>query len=122
MNVGGFSQGAGIYLNQQGTDGTALQLATKTNVNASTNGLINFTLNNTQSAASIIQKNNMGSSAQAHSAYYATGSNASTTAVAFNAAMATGYTGLLFNGTLNAVAKFSVDYQGICKSITIQAA
>lgn len=41
-------------------------MATANNINASTNGLVNYTLSNTQSGASVMQKIDLGTSARAH--------------------------------------------------------
>lgn len=103
---------AGHIVYQGGTDGTAIAVYAGSNVNSSTNGLVNLTVDNTQSGASKAYKTDLGSSAQAHDAYYATGSNASATANAFNADMATGWTGNLFRGAVNSVDKFKVDKDG----------
>lgn len=103
---------AGMRIWQSWVDWVALAIWWKSSVNSSTNWLLNITISNTQTGATVMQKINLGSSAQAHSAYYATWSNASNTAKAFNAAMATGYTGFLFHGSLNAVDKCTIDYNG----------
>ena len=58
--------GSGIRIDQGGADGTALYISAGSNVNASTNGLFNTTIGNTQSAATVMQKIDMGTSAQAH--------------------------------------------------------
>lgn len=105
-------EGNAFTIYQQGAWWTSIHIYADNNTNSSTNGLVNYTLSNTQSGASVIQKINLWSSAQAHSAYYATGSNASSTAVAFNAAMATWWTGKLFSGSVNSVEKFAVNADG----------
>jgi len=92
--------------------GTALVVTWWNNINSSTNGLVNCTLSNTQSGATVMQKIDSGSSAQAHINYLAVWSNASTWANAFEARMGTWYTGDLFHWSLNSVDKFRVDYNG----------
>lgn len=70
--------GAGLNMFQSGVDGTMISLRTGNNVNASTNGLVNFTLAPTQSGATVIQKIELGGSAQAHIGQYIDMTNANT--------------------------------------------
>jgi hypothetical protein len=79
---------------------------------SSTNWLINSTLDDTQSNATVMQKIDLWTSAQAHNGIKIVGSNGSSTAVAFNADMNTWYTGKLFRGALNSVEKFVVNADG----------
>lgn len=102
--------GCGIGIVTGGLTGIVIALQNNTRVNSA--GYFNITMSNTQNAAKTLFKIDLGSSAQAHSAYYVTGSNASTTAVTFNANMATGWTGKLFRGAVNSVEKFVVDKDG----------
>lgn len=57
---------AGVVINQSQAGGTALHAYNGANDTAGSDGLVNFELNNTQSSASIVQKIDMGTSAQAH--------------------------------------------------------
>ena len=59
-------QGIGVDIFQLGVGGTAIYVQGTSNVNSSTNGLVVYELDNTQSAASVLQKIDMGTSAQAH--------------------------------------------------------
>ena len=60
--------GSGIHIHQNAS-WTAYSLSTTSNVNSSTNGLVNYTLDNTQSGASVMQKVSLGTSAQWHIAH-----------------------------------------------------
>jgi hypothetical protein len=59
-------QWAWLWINQSWADWTAVIIFWNNNVNASTNWLVNYTLSNTQSGASIMQKVDMWTSAQWH--------------------------------------------------------
>jgi hypothetical protein len=65
--------GSGIAIRQVGADGVAIYIDGTANVNASTNGLVNVTLNNTQSGASTLCKWDTGTSTQDHLAAHFTG-------------------------------------------------
>lgn len=64
--LGSFGVGAGVRIVQDGVDGTGLYILGNANVNSSTNGLANFVLSSTQSAASVVQKIDLSTSAQGH--------------------------------------------------------
>jgi len=64
--VGNLTSGAGLVVNQTGPGGTAIFVGASSNVNSSTNGLVNYTLSNTQSGATVMQKIDLGTSAQGH--------------------------------------------------------
>jgi hypothetical protein len=70
--------GQGIHVYQWGAGGTAYSLYTASNINSASAGLVNYTIADTQSGASIVQKIDWGSSAQAHTFAYITSSGAST--------------------------------------------
>jgi hypothetical protein len=72
--------GGGIEVYQRGVGGTAYSLFTANNVNSSTNGLVNYTLSNTQSGASVVQKIDTGTSAQGHVGLNVVFANASSSA------------------------------------------
>ena len=57
---------AWLHINQNGEAGTALSIATGSNVNSSSNGIVNYTLWATQSGATVMQKIDLGTSAQWH--------------------------------------------------------
>lgn len=77
---GVYTYGAGLAVYQSGTNGSAIIVTTKDNVNCSTNGLVNYTLSNTQSGATVMQKIDLGTSAQGHTGLLVQVYNASTTA------------------------------------------
>ena len=104
-----WTTGAWIALTQAWTDWTMIALSTGSNVNCSTNWLVNYTLGNTQSWATTMQEVDLWSSAQAHTWVLVTWSNASATAKAFDAGMATWYTWSLYNWSVNSVEVFDVD-------------
>jgi len=80
-NIGGaLETGAGVSIYQTGVDGTAITAYGGNNTNCSTNGLVNFTLSDTQSGASIVQKIDTGASAQAQVGLLVNAFNASTSA------------------------------------------
>ena len=58
--------GAGLQIFHTGTGGTAFSIDAQNNTNSSTNGLVNYNLSNTQSAATVMQKIDLGTSAQGH--------------------------------------------------------
>jgi len=109
INVVGLStQNGGISI----TNATGTQVVQVMSNAYASGGIGNsITLGNTQSNALIGVQVDLGSSAVAHSAFTAKGSNA-TTANAFYANMQTGFAGSLFNGGVNGVNKFNVDYLG----------
>jgi len=61
-----FQSGAGLTVYQAGVAGTAIHVSTASNINTSTNWLVNYTLSDTQSWTTVIQKIDTGTSAQAH--------------------------------------------------------
>lgn len=65
--------GSGIGIQQVATGGTVLGMGANSNVNNQTNGFVNFTLSNTQSDYSIINKIDTGTSLQDHISLYLTG-------------------------------------------------
>ena len=65
-STGSMFCGAGLCVNQAGAGGTAISVLDQGNVNSNTNGLVNYTLSNTQSGASIVQKIDLGTSMKQH--------------------------------------------------------
>ena len=59
------ARGAGVGVSAATAGTTAIAVVGGDNVNSSTNGLVNYTLSNTQSGATVVQKIDTGTSAQA---------------------------------------------------------
>lgn len=75
-----FGDWAILKLLQSWAWGTTVALLGRDNINSSTNGLVNYTLSNTQSWATVMQKINLGTSSQGHKAHQILLYNASTSA------------------------------------------
>jgi hypothetical protein len=69
--------GAGLAIIQTGA-GTSIQVYGNNSVNSSTNGLVNYTLSNTQSGATVMQQIDTGTSEQGHTGLLINAANAST--------------------------------------------
>jgi hypothetical protein len=86
MTIGTFAPSSygngpvGIGIQQSGAAGTAFAVYGGSNVNSSTNGLVNYTLSNTQSWATVMQKIDLGTSAQGHTGIYIEANNVSSSA------------------------------------------
>jgi len=65
--------GTGITIIQAGSGGTAEHIYGYDNINSSTNGLVNYTLSNTQSGATTMLKISVGTSSKDHIAAHFTG-------------------------------------------------
>lgn len=87
------SEWASFVSNQYWAWGTSMIVYWGDNVNSSTNGLINYTLSNTQSGATVIQKIDLWTSAQGHTGLLVQAYNASTTAAWIKIAASTTWTG-----------------------------
>lgn len=75
-----FAVGTGIWVDQAWVGGTAIAVWGRNNINSSTNWLVNYTLSNTQSGATIVQKIDSGTSSQGHTLHLMNMFNASTSA------------------------------------------
>lgn len=80
LGTTGPSQDVALGIHQRGAGGTSIAVSSIDNVNSSTNGLVNYTLSNTQSGASVMQKIDLGTSAQGHTGLLVNMVNASTSA------------------------------------------
>jgi len=72
------SSWAWLEIYQQGVGGTAMAITAANNINSSTNGLVNYTISNTQSWATVMQKIDLGTSAQGHTGLLINAFNANT--------------------------------------------
>lgn len=71
----------GISITQQWAGGTGLAVYGYNNVNSSSTGIVNYTLSNTQSWATVFQKIDLGTSTQAHTGLLVNAYNASSSCV-----------------------------------------
>lgn len=78
---------------QLGAGGTFLFVRGGENVNSNTNGIVHFSLNNTQSGASTMQKIDLGTSAQGHTGLLVNAFNANTSAAGIKVNKSTTGTG-----------------------------
>lgn len=106
-----FSAGSGIYIAQTGVGGTAVGIRGNDNVNSSTNGLVNYTLSNTQSAATVMQKIDTGTSAQVHTGLLVNLVNASTGAKGVQVDLGSTGTGIGYDVVSSSLAGIRL-YQG----------
>lgn len=93
-----------ISINQSSWAGTCLSVFGSANVNSSTNWLVNFSLYTSQSWSSVMQKIDLGLTAQAHiwslvQAYWA-----STTQKAFSALLSSTGTGIAYHATSSSLS------------------
>lgn len=80
---------------------TAIGVYTNSNINSSTNWLVNYTLSDTQSWATVMQKIDTGTSAQAHTGLLINANNASTNARGIEIASTSAATGAWVSFTGN---------------------
>jgi len=85
-----------IQVTQYWASWTGIALYGDSNVNSSTNGLVNYTLWNTQSWATVMQKIDLGTSAQGHTGSLVNLYNASTSARGYKVDFSTTWSGVGF--------------------------
>jgi|GEM_PF-6008398 len=114
--------GTGLHIYQSGVAGTALSVCAANNIH--TSGLITSILSDTQDAAAVGIRSDLGGANQAMVAFEAHGDSANADAIAFDADMETGFSGDFFRGQVNGVEKFAVDKDGnvdTAGSVTVAA-
>jgi hypothetical protein len=102
---------AGIKVQQVGADGSAIVVYGNNNVNSSTNGLVNYTLSNTQSAGTVMQKIDTGTSAQVHTGLLVNLVNASNGATGVQVNLGSTGTGVGYDVVSSSLAGIGL-YQG----------
>lgn len=103
--------GAGLGIDQNGVDGTALQIRGANNILCATNGMINYTLTNTQSGASVVQKIDLGTSSAAHTGLLVNAFGASSTQKGINVELSS--TGLGFAMEIGNASTTNISQKGL---------
>lgn len=99
----------GLILQQAGVGGTVLFVGTGNNINSSTNGLVNYTLSNTQSGATVMQKIDTGSSAQGHVLTQYLAYNASSSLKVIDVQASTTGTGKVLSATKSSTERLALN-------------
>jgi len=100
----GSTYGAGVFSTQYGGGGVAIAAYGYDNTNSATHGLVNYTLSNTQSGPTVMQKIDTSTTTQPHTGTLVQLYNANATAKAFNAQLSTTGTGIAYNADTSALS------------------
>jgi hypothetical protein len=98
------TSGSWLQINQTWVNWTALGIRWYNSINCSTNGIVNITISDTQTWASVIQKIDTGTSSQAHIAHQILLYNASTTAKWISIAQSSTWTWIWYELTSSVLA------------------